>query len=191
MRPIGVVSKNDIGAIRVKKDQSFVQIREEAVTGFLASVGEAMTLEKGRRLTRLDEAPAFESKGPKPKSKSGYGGRKPTGGKTHRGKEPAPEAKAASPAPKLPRKREYQEGEGGDATFRQPPADRGKPAKPAGKPKGPPPPKGKPSSKKNRARAAAAAKAKGSGKAGSGAGRPKEKPKRGKPPRAGSSQRTK
>ncbi|MEZ5721256.1 MAG: DEAD/DEAH box helicase [Paracoccaceae bacterium] len=53
----GNLTKDDIGAIRVRPDQSFVQIREASVPGFLAAVGDAMVLEEGATLTRLDTPP--------------------------------------------------------------------------------------------------------------------------------------
>ena len=54
------LTKDDIGAIRVQKDQSFVQIREASVPGFLAAVGPDMVLEPGATLTRLEEQPVLE-----------------------------------------------------------------------------------------------------------------------------------
>ncbi len=185
----GGLTKDDVGAIRVQKDQTFVEIREGAVAGLLESVGEEMELEKGTRLTRLDAPPSFEARGAKPKIKGGYIKRKPPSGKTHPVGAPAPLAKEPGPEPAPQRKRVYQEGEGGNPTDRRAATEPGNADKPRRKPKGPPPPKSKPSSKKNRARAAAAPKGKGS--AGSGAGNRKGKPKSGQPPRARSPQKTK
>ncbi|MBU2991729.1 DEAD/DEAH box helicase [Octadecabacter sp. 1_MG-2023] len=62
----GDVSRDDIGAIRIQKDASFVEIRESAVKGFLAAVGPDMTLEKGMVIERLAAAPKLEPRGPRP-----------------------------------------------------------------------------------------------------------------------------
>ncbi|MCF2905555.1 DEAD/DEAH box helicase [Octadecabacter sp. CECT 8868] len=62
----GDVSRDDIGAIRIQKDASFVEIRESAVKGFLAAVGPDMILEKGMVIERLAAAPKLEPRGPRP-----------------------------------------------------------------------------------------------------------------------------
>jgi ATP-dependent RNA helicase DeaD len=161
----GGLSKDDIGAIRVQKDRSYVQIRDAAVAGFLATVGESMVLEKGARLTQLDTAPDLASRGPGPRRDA------PAGDKPYRAKTPA------TRGPKPHRKRDDEKGpRRKDATDRAP-SETDTTAKPKRKPKGPPPPKGKPDSKKNRARAAGTAFAKGPGKAGA----QKRKPKGAKP----------
>ncbi|HCQ67507.1 MAG TPA: ATP-dependent RNA helicase, partial [Rhodobacteraceae bacterium] len=56
----GDLTKDDIGAIRVQRNESFVQIREASVPGFLGAVGEAMVLDRGATLTRLDAPPSLE-----------------------------------------------------------------------------------------------------------------------------------
>lgn len=53
----GGVSKDDIGAIRISDDLSYVEIREESVDGFLSNVGPDMKIEGTKALTRLDKAP--------------------------------------------------------------------------------------------------------------------------------------
>ena len=95
----GDLTKDDIGAIRVQRNESFVQIREASVPGFLGAVGEAMVLDRGATLTRLDAPPSLERPerperpdrtGPKPahkpaahkpaykpKEKSGYPKKRP------------------------------------------------------------------------------------------------------------------
>jgi len=145
----GGLNKDDIGAIRIQADRSFVQIRADRVDGFLAKIGADMVLEDGVAIEQLAEPPQLTHASKprsKPQGKPAYG-KKPAHAK-RRTDEPAekpqidkpkPRRKAAEDAPKPKRDR-----------------------KPTGKPKGPPPPKGKPNSKKNRARAAArAAEAKG------------------------------
>lgn len=179
---MGDITKDDIGAIRVQKDQTYVQILEASVDGFLASIGTEMKVEDGAALTRLAGEPKLAPQGGKPR----FGG-KPSGKfgpKPHRGKP----RKDDGYKPRPPR----EDAKGGEGETRKskpgkPPrkADpdvhraakpQGKPGKQGGhdtprraksdapsktrKPKGPPPPVGKPNSKKNKARAAAAAKAK-------------------------------
>jgi len=61
----GDLTKDDIGAIRVRQDQSFVEISTASVPRFLASIGKKMTLEAGATLTQLDTPPAA-ARDPKP-----------------------------------------------------------------------------------------------------------------------------
>jgi ATP-dependent RNA helicase DeaD len=55
----GGIDKTAIGAIRVRDDESFVEIAEGAADGFVASIGAGMTLEDGIKVTALDAAPDF------------------------------------------------------------------------------------------------------------------------------------
>ena len=110
----GDLTKDDIGAIRIQQDQSFVQIREVSVAGFLAAVGPGMTLEQGATLTRLNEPPVLErmSKPPfkataKPKGKPGdRRGARPDGpGEARADARPAPrreKPQARAPEPVKP-----------------------------------------------------------------------------------------
>ncbi|GHF49410.1 DEAD/DEAH box helicase [Seohaeicola zhoushanensis] len=188
----GGLSKEDVGAIRVRDDQSFVQIRNGAVAGFLATVGESMVLEKGARLTQLASPPDLGAKGPGPRKDTPV--RKTPGAKPHRPKAPVPAADEPGPTTKPARKREYKPSDDRKEAVERATAEPQTAAKPKHKPKGPPPPKGKPSSKKNRARAAVAVSGKGPGKGpskGPGktsnkAGTAKRPPKGPKPARGGS-----
>lgn len=175
----GGLSKDDIGAIRVQKDQSFVQIRDAAVAGLLASVGESMELEKGARLSQLAAPPDLGGRGPR----TGHAGHKATGPKPHRAKAPGPGGQTHEPAVKPDRKRDDRDGEVRREAVDRAPAERDTAVKPKRKPKGPPPPKGKPGSKKNRARAAAAGPGKAPGKPWDRPGGPKRQPKGAKPAR--------
>ena len=58
------LTSSDIGAIRVRDAESFVQVREEKAAGFMASLGADNSLEPGVVVTQLDDAPAFLSSGP-------------------------------------------------------------------------------------------------------------------------------
>lgn len=174
----GGLTKDHIGAIRIRQDQSYVQILESHVSEFLAEVGPSMTLEDGVTLTRLAEPPNLES-GSRPRQQQSF---KP--GKQSRAKpEKSTDDKPVSTPPvdwnddPVPRQKKPKatakqstgrprhkspKGAGGPQSGAARQADGDQPVKP-GKPrrKGSPPPAGKPTSKKNRARALAASKAQG------------------------------
>ncbi|WP_170755801.1 DEAD/DEAH box helicase [Ruegeria lacuscaerulensis] len=149
----GNITKSDVGAIRIAETETYIEIRESSVAGFLEAIGPEMTIESTKAIVQLDAAPDFHAAG-KPSFKRGEKSKKEfakTGKKPPRSVEPKP-AKAwkkperKSPdTPKTDAKPKRNSGKAGDQA-----------AKPPRRPKGPPPPKGKPSSKKNRARAAAA-----------------------------------
>ena len=84
----GGISKDDIGAIRISDDLSYVEIRQDSVDGFLSTIGPDMKIEGTKALTRLDKAPdlpKFQSgksdradqNRPKPKSGHRKGTTKP------------------------------------------------------------------------------------------------------------------
>jgi len=180
----GALTKEDIGAIRLVDDLSYVEIRESSVPGFLGAIGPDMKIE-GKSLLRLEEAPdlpAFErpkfNRGPKGKPRHAKGGTRPVDWND----APEPRRRKPKPEDRKPRKPAAPRTEGNrpdpdvhstarpratpprDEAPRKGKSEAGKRSgtKPDGqRPKGPPPPKGKPNSKKNRARAAAAKAAKG------------------------------
>ncbi|MEM6371681.1 MAG: DEAD/DEAH box helicase [Pseudomonadota bacterium] len=53
----GDITKDDIGAIRITNDTSYVELKTEAVAGFLQNLGTAMTVEGGARVAQLDAVP--------------------------------------------------------------------------------------------------------------------------------------
>jgi len=74
----GGLTKDDIGAIRIADDLSYVEIREASVPGFLAAIGPDMKVEGKKQLVRLDQGPdvsAFRSARPEraPKGHRGQG----------------------------------------------------------------------------------------------------------------------
>lgn len=77
----GNLSKDDIGAIRIRDDESFVQILESSVDGFLKTVGGGMSIE-GSALTKLDTPPDIGAS--RPPSGGKPRDRKPYEGKPHR-----------------------------------------------------------------------------------------------------------
>lgn len=106
----GNLTKDDIGAIRVQATESFVEIRQSSVAGFLAALGSDYEVEPGAKVSQLDKAPDL-SNTPRPKF-GGAGADKPRGGKPkemrekgkgpRRDKEKPPYQKAESTAPVEP-----------------------------------------------------------------------------------------
>jgi ATP-dependent RNA helicase DeaD len=83
----GNITKDDIGAIRVRQDDSFVEIRSASVPDFLASIGKKMRVEAGAIITQLEKPPAA-AKEPKPRFAARQRDRNPRDGqdkKPHRG----------------------------------------------------------------------------------------------------------
>ncbi len=176
------LTKDDIGAIRIQKTESYVQIRQASVPAFLTAVGPEMVLEKTAKLRQLDEAPVLERKDSafakpmgkprrndrdKPASKAGKWDpadistektkpRKTKPDSKRKGGFEQPKGKPTGEVkkPKIKSKKDARHSATEPA---QKSAGGDAPLRRAklagGKPKGPTPPKGKPSSKKNRARA--------------------------------------
>ncbi len=55
----GDLSKNEIGAIKMQADETFVEIAEAHADRFMAKLGKDRTMDRGIRVTRLDAAPDF------------------------------------------------------------------------------------------------------------------------------------
>ena len=88
----GGITKHEIGAIRIQPDETFVEIAEPAVDGFLRSIGPDMSLENQATLTALDAAPQLGARGPR---------------KTKRDYDERPAApREAAPAPQRPQSEE-------------------------------------------------------------------------------------
>lgn len=186
------LTRDDIGAIRVQQDQSYVQIKDSSVAAFLNALGPDMALEPGAVVSQMAKPPMLD-RGPRPGPKpGGYQGKRPRSdsgdydqpkydkpkyekpkydkpkstGPVDWNDDPEPRKKKPKPQDRAkPQKKRY-DGEtrrDGDGAH----SAVGKPSsstrKPRTGPKGPPPPSGKPSSKKNRARAAVAKAAKSKG----------------------------
>ena len=199
---MGNISREDVGAIRIQKDASMIEIRQSAVKGFLAAIGPDMALEGGAKLVQLASAPSFE-RGPG-KGKGARGAHKKTNFDKKSGEPKAAAAKKGATPPTewndapVPKKKKPKPGAkptGGAkpkparAENDPPKAEKWKPRKPKGgskssdgppdKPRGPKPPAGKPSSKKNRARKLAKLAAAGNAppvrKKGGKSGKPRTK----------------
>ncbi len=166
----GGITRDDIGAIRVRDDMSFVEIRATSAKYFMDSIGPGGTIEGKATVTQLDRAPDFV------KTYTSAHPSKPAG--TPKSTKPAGASRYAKPegAPKhaRPKPKTKSETAMDDGALV---AKRGSKAKPHKSDylKGPPPPKSKPNSKKNRARAAAAKESAKSAPRGKGG------PKRGTP----------
>mmetsp|Transcript_23002 Transcript_23002/g.38853 ORF Transcript_23002/g.38853 Transcript_23002/m.38853 type:complete len:680 (+) Transcript_23002:5566-7605(+) len=70
----GDITKDDIGAIRIQGDMSYVEIQESAANGFIAALGSDMKVEGGAVVTKLDGVPAAASQ-PKPRFEPRTGGK--------------------------------------------------------------------------------------------------------------------
>ena len=159
----GNITRDDIGAIRIRDEESFFQIAEKSVDAFEKAVGTEI---EGDALRR-SEAPPAQGR-PGPKTHAGKGPAKGTTKPVDWNDAPAPRPKtpkAAHPNAK-PRRPEDDRPEGVVEPWKKKGKPAGKPggkpgakfgAKPGKKPAQAGTPIGKPNSKKNKARAAAKA----------------------------------
>ncbi|MGB0913899.1 MAG: DEAD/DEAH box helicase [Phaeobacter italicus] len=126
----GGITRDDIGAIRIQFNESFVEIRAASADAFAATLGPDMTVEGGARVTRLDKAPDLggaSRPGGKP------AGRKFKSNSGSAPSEPAP-APAAEPAPAPPRP--VAKPDSTPIDWNDAPVPRAKKPKPAAKSKG-------------------------------------------------------
>ncbi len=65
------LAKDDIGAIRIKHNESYVQVKEGSAAKLLASVGSNAELEPGAVLSQLAEAPNLGQHKPEPRKPAG------------------------------------------------------------------------------------------------------------------------
>jgi len=99
----GGLSKEDIGAIRVQSDESYVQIRQESVQRFMDHLGADMTVEGSTRVAKMDGVPEGLDR---PVAPRGAPPKKPRGPRRESFAAPAQEAPAEAasaiepPAPK-------------------------------------------------------------------------------------------
>ncbi|WP_137132333.1 DEAD/DEAH box helicase [Rhizobium sp. FY34] len=69
----GNLTKNEIGAIKMQSDETYVEIAEAHVDRFADAIGQNKTLERGIRVTRLDRAPDLSRPSePKPYVKKSF-----------------------------------------------------------------------------------------------------------------------
>lgn len=143
----GNLTKDDIGAIRLADNESYFEIKQGSVAGFLSAIGSDMKIEGTKQVVQLEKAPdvaKFSPRGPK-RGPKGQGRDFKKDRDSRYAKDKGDRPQGRKPAAKKPKDMTKQEKHVGAVEHK---------GKPKGKkPKGPPPPKGKPSSKKNRVRA--------------------------------------
>ena len=165
---MGDISKEDLGAIRIQQNQSFIELRKSALKRFLSAIGPDMTVEDNAKLTQLDSAPKLD-RVPRRSGKPDHKDRKPRTEKKWEKPSEGRATKSSGPIdwnddPK-PRNKKPKGGHKPDAKKKTGNlltdhsgavvSKPGKSKKSDGnddRPRGPKPPKGKASSKKNRAR---------------------------------------
>ncbi len=73
----GGITKDEIGAIRIQPNETFVELKKDAVDGFLKTIGDDMALEEGAKLTRVDGTPDIKPMERFQKPRDDRGPRKP------------------------------------------------------------------------------------------------------------------
>lgn len=149
---IGGITKDDIGAIRVQHHEALVEIRQNAVEGFLKNLGPKQEFDKNSPITQI-KAPSAAQRGPKPKFQPKKSN-KPVDWNddpTPRRKKPKPTGDKNQGKPKF-KKKARPEDSRPDGVVTKRKKGGGKKLAPA---------VGKPNSKKNKARRAKAAEGKG------------------------------
>ncbi|WP_085890927.1 DEAD/DEAH box helicase [Roseovarius litorisediminis] len=122
----GNLDKDAIGAIRVSDAESFVELQQNAVPGFLKSIGDAGKLEDGVTIRQLDSAPDLgslprPSAKPRPEHRSAA---KPAAARPH-----TPKPQTATPYSDTPLS--DTPSDAGPAGFKAPRKSKGKPAEKA------------------------------------------------------------
>ena len=97
---MGDLTKDDIGAIRVQQDHSFVEILEASASKFTNALGADMKVEDGAIVTKLDKAPDLPRGRPDRGPKPDRGPRPDRGPKPQRASSYDPDSK---PVPRKPR----------------------------------------------------------------------------------------
>ncbi|WP_306133180.1 DEAD/DEAH box helicase [Roseivivax marinus] len=92
----GGLDKAAIGAIRVQESETFVELSEPVVAGFLSSLGEGGVLEEGVSVRAVEGTPEFASSGPRPGGPDRRPRKDAPGGKRDDRKAPRSEAKPRS-----------------------------------------------------------------------------------------------
>ncbi len=125
---LGDITKDDIGAIRIQQDHSFVEILEATAQKFMQALGPDMKVEDGAVVTKLDQPPNLPKTNPN------------RGPKPDRGPKPPRKPRYDSDAPSPPRKPRPVRAEPSEVRSEKPKFDKPK-HKHADKPKGERPPK--------------------------------------------------
>jgi ATP-dependent RNA helicase DeaD len=91
----GNITKDDIGAIRIQQDVSYVEIQTSSTAGFLAALGPDLRLEDKVIVTALDKAPELGARAPYASSKPAYSaerGERPSNPRPERSEDRKPRA---------------------------------------------------------------------------------------------------
>lgn len=115
----GHITKNEIGAIRIQPNETYVELTPDCVEAFLKALGPSGKMEKNITLTRLDAAPDLSRESRKvasgkpkssPSSKTGHRGKPKAKGKhPHKSDAPAGSEKKRDNTTKKPKaKKRYQ-----------------------------------------------------------------------------------
>ncbi|MDQ0321063.1 ATP-dependent RNA helicase DeaD [Pararhizobium capsulatum DSM 1112] len=128
---IGKITKQEIGAIKMQQDETFVEIASDWSERFLEAVGPKKMLEKGITIRELDGAPNFSAA-----PRGDYGDRKPkpdwkSEGKPKRSYGDRPERAASDSRPFEKRDDKPWTGKPGKPKFEKPKFDGPKSGKPA------------------------------------------------------------
>ncbi|KAB7613989.1 DEAD/DEAH box helicase [Amylibacter sp. SFDW26] len=75
----GGITKEDVGAIRVQQNETFIEIRKSSVDAFVKAMGPDLNVEAGATLIQLDKAPKITAS-PRPNSGGRHRDNKPRGG---------------------------------------------------------------------------------------------------------------
>ncbi len=134
----GDLDREDLGAIRISTNESYVEIRASALDGFLAAMGPSMALEQGATLTRLAKPPAMASK-PRPAYQGNRDWNDGPHGKGPRDKKPFDKKPyqsrdAAAPMPSNDPRSDAPKPPQGDAPAPRKPRAAAPSGKPSGKP---------------------------------------------------------
>jgi len=149
----GKLDKTAIGAIRVQASETFVELTEASITGFLAALGDGAELDEGITVRALDAAPDVGPPPRKPRPDAPRGNPAPRGDKpqraprettSRRSPEEAAEREAYVRDSVKPYAKPRRDGDAPKGKLRARPADgpkghTGKPGKPGGdgpKPRG-------------------------------------------------------
>lgn len=98
----GGITKDEIGAIRIQPNETFVELKKDSVDGFLKTIGPDLALEEGAKLTQVEGTPDIKPMERFQKDRDDRGPRKPRdnrgGPRKSYDKKPAPRSNHASDA---------------------------------------------------------------------------------------------
>ena len=96
----GGITKDEIGAIRIQPNETFVELKKDAETNFLKNIGDDMALEEGAKMTRVEGTPDIKPMERFQKPRDDRGPRKPRDRDDHRSDRKPRRDYDRKPAPK-------------------------------------------------------------------------------------------